>query len=130
MLYHSAHNKAATVIVLAALVLVILMAGIGRVRANETPSNAPAKNGTAAVAIKGYAFKASEVKICAGNAVEWKNDDEDPHTVTAADGSFDSKSLGQGDKFRHVFQASGRFAYYCAVHPFMKGAVVVSRCSS
>jgi plastocyanin len=78
-----------------------------------------------AVAIDGYAFKAPKVTIATGTAVVWKNNDDDPHTVTADDGSFDSKGLGQGDTFRHVFAKAGTFPYHCSAHPYMKGVVVV-----
>jgi plastocyanin len=46
--------------------------------------------------------------------------------VTADDGSFDSKGLGQGDTFSEVFSSPGRHPYHCAAHPFMKGVVIVS----
>jgi plastocyanin len=78
------------------------------------------------VSIDNYAFKAPKVTITAGTAVVWKNADDDPHTVTADDGSFDSKGLGQGDTYRHVFTKSGTFPYHCSAHPYMKGVVVVA----
>jgi plastocyanin len=77
------------------------------------------------VVIDGYAFKAPKVTIATGTAVVWKNNDDDPHTVTADDGSFDSKGLGQGDTFRHVFTKPGTYPYHCSAHPYMKGVVVV-----
>ncbi len=87
-----------------------------------------AEHKTVAVTISEYAFHQDQVTVCTGETVEWKNLDDDPHTVTALDRSFDSKGLGQSDTFRHVFSAAGRFAYYCAAHPFMKGAVIVRKC--
>jgi plastocyanin len=77
------------------------------------------------VSIDNYAFKAPSVTITAGSAVVWKNADDDPHTVTADDGSFDSKGLGQGDTYRHVFAKAGTYPYHCSAHPYMKGVVVV-----
>jgi plastocyanin len=77
------------------------------------------------VTIDGYAFKAPKVTIAAGTAVVWKNQDDDPHTVTADDGSFDSKGLGQGDSFRYVFAKPGTYPYHCSAHPYMKGVVTV-----
>ncbi|HME82070.1 MAG TPA: cupredoxin family copper-binding protein [Candidatus Eremiobacteraceae bacterium] len=77
------------------------------------------------VVIDGYAFKAPKVTIVAGTAVVWKNQDDDPHTVTADDGSFDSKGLGQGDTFRYVFVKPGTYPYHCSAHPYMKGVVIV-----
>ena len=77
------------------------------------------------VSIDNYAFKAPKVTIKPGTAVVWKNMDDDPHTVTADDGSFDSKGLGQGDTFRHVFSKAGTYPYHCSAHPYMKGTVIV-----
>lgn len=78
------------------------------------------------VLIDNYSFVAPSVTVVAGTEIKWINKDDDPHTVTADDGSFDSKGLGQGDAFTHVFSKPGRYPYHCAAHPFMKGVVVVS----
>ena len=93
-------------------------------RAIADSDAAPAATDTH-VSIDGYAFKAPTVTIATGTAVVWKNMDDDPHTVTADDGSFDSKGLGQGDTYRHVFTKSGTYPYHCSAHPYMKGTVVV-----
>jgi plastocyanin len=77
------------------------------------------------VTIENYAFKAPTVTIAAGSAVIWKNTDDDPHTVTADDGSFDSKGMAQGDTFKHVFTKPGTYPYHCSAHPYMKGVVIV-----
>lgn len=78
------------------------------------------------VAIENYAFKAPTVAVPVGTTVVWRNSDDDPHTVTAENGSFDSKGLGNGDSYRHTFSKPGRYAYRCALHPFMRGVVVVT----
>jgi len=80
------------------------------------------------IVIDNYAFKPAKVSVCAGQTVAWKNNDDDPHTVTAADASFESKGLGQGDSFSHEFPAAGTYAYFCKVHPYMKAVVVVTKC--
>jgi len=102
--------------------LVSLMALVAAL-ATATPAAVP----THAVAIQDYAFKDPTITIVAGTRVLWTNKDDDPHTVTADDGSFDSKGLGQGDTFSHVFAKPGRYPYHCAAHPFMKGVVIVTQ---
>ncbi len=82
----------------------------------------------ARLAIDNYAFKPPTITVCTGKALVWKNNDDDPHTVTAEDGSFDSKGLGLGDTFRHVFDKPGKYEYYCKVHPYMKAVVIVKEC--
>ena len=80
---------------------------------------------TQKVAIADYAFKPSTVTVLPGTDVVWTNADDDPHTVTADDKSFDSHGLGQGDTYEHVFTKPGRYAYHCSAHPFMKGIIIV-----
>lgn len=80
-----------------------------------------------AVAISDYTFKPSSLTIAAGTTVVWTNKDDDPHTVTADDGAFDSRGLGQGDSYTRVFAKPGRYPYHCSAHPFMKGVVIVTK---
>lgn len=80
---------------------------------------------TVHVRISNYAFKDPSITVARGTTVVWQNSDDDPHTVTAVDGSFDSHGLGNGDTYSHRFDTSGTFQYYCKVHPFMKGVVIV-----
>jgi plastocyanin len=89
-------------------------------------SSAPAAAPAVQVNIQDYAFQAPSITVAAGTEVDWTNKDDDPHTVTADDGSFDSKGLGQDDTFKHVFATPGRYPYHCAAHPFMKGVVIVT----
>jgi plastocyanin len=39
---------------------------------------------------------------------------------------FDSGFPGAGNIFQHTFNSSGTFDYFCTIHPFMTGKVVVS----
>ena len=64
----------------------------------------------------------------AGTSIVWDNRDTATHTATAADDakSFDTEILQPGRKSRPIaFDRRGEFAYICALHPFMKGTVVV-----
>ena len=53
------------------------------------------------------------------------NDDEEPHTVTATNKSFDSEGLDTNQTWKHAFAKAGTFAYFCEMHPYMKGTVIV-----
>ena len=85
---------------------------------------------SAHLTIENYAFKAPTITVTAGTDVVWKNLDDDPHTVTAVDGSFDSKGLARGDTFAHRFSKPGKYSYYCKVHPMMRGTIIVKESSS
>ena len=77
------------------------------------------------IAIENYAFKAPAITVPVGSTVIWKNGDDDPHTVTADGGSFDSSGLANGDTYSRQFTKPGSYPYHCKLHPFMKGVVVV-----
>lgn len=62
-----------------------------------------------------------------GDSVTWVNHDGTAHTVTS-DGSslFDSGVIRTGGTYSYTFSQAGTFNYYCTLHPWMKGAVVVT----
>jgi plastocyanin len=76
--------------------------------------------------IQNFAFSANPITIAPGSTVTWTNRDGAPHTVTADDGSWGSGTLRQGGTYSHVFTSPGSYTYYCAVHPSMRGTVVVT----
>ena len=75
--------------------------------------------------IASFAYAPARLEIAAGTTIEWRNDDQLAHTVTASDASFASPLLQPGDIWRHTFTTPGSFDFYCTPHPFMKGVVVV-----
>jgi plastocyanin len=70
-----------------------------------------------------FAFE-TPIEISVGTSVTWTNTEE-PHTVTARDGSFDSDRIPQGESFTHTFDEAGTFEYFCQIHPAMEGTVIV-----
>ncbi|HEY0613593.1 MAG TPA: cupredoxin family copper-binding protein [Candidatus Elarobacter sp.] len=80
---------------------------------------------TYVVHIRDDKFNPPSVTVKAGDAVAFVNDDDDAHTATADDGSWDSEGLNQGQRWSHTFTKAGKVTYHCTVHPFMKGALVV-----
>jgi plastocyanin len=94
-------------------------------------SRAAATSGAAAlVELRGLAFQPRQVRIRAGQSVEWINHDPVPHTVTAtattaAGPAWGSGVLLHGDRYVHTFPAPGRYRYTCLPHPQMTGVVIV-----
>ncbi len=80
----------------------------------------------AQVSLAGRAFKPADVAVPAGSAVQWLNDDDEGHTVTAVDGSFNSGVLTVGNEFTEAFETPGSYDYFCAIHPEMRGTVTVT----
>jgi plastocyanin len=81
------------------------------------------------VTIKNFAFSPGSVSVHVGDSVSWTNQDDAPHTATASDGSFDTGQLTKGKSGSHTFTKAGTVAYICAIHPNMKGTVVVAAAS-
>ena len=65
------------------------------------------------------------VVIGVNNTVIWTNNDNEPHTVTATDGSFDSGNMNPGATFTYTFTKPGVYSYICTYHPWMRGYVTV-----
>src|SRR5207247_3529887 len=58
-------------------------------------------------------FDPAIVRVQPGETVEWTMDGNEPHTVTADDGSWDSGTLLPGATYTHVFDRPGAYAYHC-----------------
>ena len=72
-----------------------------------------------------------EQKLSGGEIVLWTNIDSSSHTVTSGNpqdgksGSFDSGIISPQNNFSHKFNDLGSFQYYCELHPWMIGIVIV-----
>ncbi len=77
-----------------------------------------------------------EVTVDVGGEVTWSNDDTAAHTVTSGsaadgpDGLFDSSLFMAGATFSHKFEEVGTYDYFCMVHPWMEGIVIVQEASA
>ena len=69
------------------------------------------------------AFKPATLKTTVGKTVTWRNADAAPHTATAA--QFSSPQLAKGASYKRRFTRAGTYTYLCALHPGMKGKIVV-----
>jgi len=76
-------------------------------------------------------FVPSTVVITAGGTVTWENTDNAAHTAssgTAAggpDGVFDSSLIMAGGSYSKTLDDEGTYPYFCMVHPWMQGTVIV-----
>jgi plastocyanin len=96
---------------------------VGSAPAAEPP--AARKPATHTVVMEATAFSPPALVVRRGDTVVWVNRDPFPHTVTAGDGTFDSKIVGPGRPWRHVARKPGEHQYGCTLHPTMKGKLTV-----
>lgn len=72
----------------------------------------------------------SKIVIKQGNSVTWVNEDVAFHSVTSGyydepSEIFDSGYLDPEESFTFVFENIGIYDYFCTLHPWMKGQVIV-----
>jgi len=76
-----------------------------------------------------------EVNVRAGTAVTWTNSDTAGHTVTSGSPAdtdagtlFDSgfPLMKPNEKYEFTFSEKGEYPYFCLVHPWMVGKVIVT----
>jgi len=84
----------------------------------------PATGGTE-VHIDNFSFTPAEITVAPGTAVTWVNRDDIPHTVVASKLTFRSKALDTDQQYFFIFTAPGTYGYFCSLHPYMKGTVIV-----
>ena len=72
-----------------------------------------------------FTYQPDPVVVQAGGKVIWQNQDTAPHTATADDDSWDTGTIEKGKIGSETFKEPGTFAYFCEVHPDMRGTVEV-----
>ena len=90
----------------------------------KTPSSSHAANAT--VKIHNFKFEPANLTIAVGETVQFINNDEEPHTVTATDGTFNSKALDTNQTWSYTATKPGTYPYICSIHPFMKGTLTIT----
>jgi plastocyanin len=72
----------------------------------------------------------SIISVKEDQTVTWSNEDVAFHSVTSGiygepTTLFDSGHLDPEQKFSYTFDEKGAFDYFCTLHPWMKGKVIV-----
>ena len=82
--------------------------------------------------VKTFQFTPDTLRVSVGTTVQWVNQDEIEHTVTAGsaterDTSFNTTLAKKGATAERKFERSGTFTYFCDRHQFMRGTITVTR---
>lgn len=88
-------------------------------------------------------FSPTKLSIKYGDTITWQNDDREGHTITSGkgsgrfgwmsddygipDGYFDSGRFLPGESFSFTFEKIGTIPYFCTIHPWMEGIVIVEQ---
>jgi plastocyanin len=101
----------------------LLAAGLPSLGATGGVVDAAAKAVT--VKIDNFAFAPPDLTVAAGTTVTWKNDDGEVHRVADDHNAYSSAALDTDDSFSHTFATAGVYHYFCTIHPYMVGKIVV-----
>jgi amicyanin len=117
----------------ALVVLALLAAGCGsssRSRSTAATQTATSTHGVRiTVVMKSLAFNPSVVRANTGQSVVWINHDSAPHNVIYVSGPRFASSrpvMRPGQRFSIKLTQAGTIHYFCSIHPFMHGTIVVS----
>jgi amicyanin len=108
------------------VIFALLLAGSLASDANaedKTATNAAVAS--PAVHIDNFAFSPQEITVAPGATVTWVNRDDIPHNVVASNKAFRSKVMDTDQQYSFTFSTPGTYEYFCALHPHMKGTVIV-----
>ncbi len=99
---------------------------------------------TVIVQISNFKFQPETITVTPGTTVRWANKDDVDHDVTSGttitgraarnadkvkhpDGRFQSGLFGKKGAYTVRFEKTGAYPYFCNIHPFMSGSVVVEK---
>ena len=120
------------VVLFAIASMVAIAPGAFAMHHEATITNAPGSSVPGCEETADGCFIPSMVTIDIGGEVIWENNDTAAHTITSGtptegpSGVFDSSLVMAGSSFSHEFDDAGSFDYFCMVHPWMQGTVMVS----
>jgi plastocyanin len=151
----AAKPKNRNMILIGIVIIVLIVVGVGAFELLNTGGGGPKgtqitmfDNGCSPANPPVCGFKdangSNSTNITSGNGVYWTNNGKLPHTATSCDStnaatysytcpqsngslqSFDLSAPTQGSSTNSVtLTAKGTYYYFCRIHPFMHGAVVV-----
>ncbi|MEO6627206.1 MAG: plastocyanin/azurin family copper-binding protein [Aquihabitans sp.] len=114
--------------------LMLASCGTSDNKADDKPTTTTeAAGGSAAAAgdgvtIADFSFDPTPLQVKAGATVTFTNKDKETHTATSTGkvpADFDTGKLKKGDSKKVTFDEAGTYTYYCDIHNYMKGEVVV-----
>ena len=110
----------------------LLLGALGMTALVTTASRAPSADiaKSASIQIDNFHYSPPTLVVAPGTTVTWKNDDDSPHSVRDKDGKFKSAALDTDDTFSQTFAAPGEYDYFCSIHPYMTGKIVVKPAGS
>ncbi|HEY3188851.1 MAG TPA: hypothetical protein VGJ70_15320 [Solirubrobacteraceae bacterium] len=90
-----------------------------------SPGAAEPSGGKIDIAVRGYAFQPTVMRLKTSQIIVWTNEDEVEHNVVGAAPGLHSGLIPPRGRYEFTPVRPGRIAYRCTVHPSMRGELVV-----
>jgi len=121
---------------LAPVALVVLGVSVAGAGNAGGPAGSPAATGpsagpTVVISIRNFAFSPRTPRVSPGERIEVRNDDSVAHTFSAGPAASVASLFGTGDigpgqvSFVTAPDRVGSYPFYCKIHPFMTGLLLV-----
>lgn len=98
--------------------------------AASVPQASTGPGGTINDVINNLQFNPATIHATVGQKVTWTNHDGPPHNVTYQSGPRFPNSpriLYPGHSYTITLTRPGTITYFCSIHPFMRGTIVVAK---
>lgn len=106
--------------------LVVLVFLLAPVHGKGKQIPVAAETASYTITIENFQFSPHNLEIPDGSKVIWINKDEEPHKVAEINNAFASPVLDTDQTFSYEFKSTGKFEYFCTIHPHMTGTVTVN----
>ena len=119
-------HRLPTVVLALVVPVVALVVAVITLNVTSSPGTSSATSSSAdgtSITIKDFAFSPKTLHVKVGVPVKVTNADDTDHTVTAADGSFDTGTLGGSEQASISVDAPGTYKYFCDIHNYMTGTI-------
>lgn len=105
------------------IIALFILTGCQDNEKKETDSDI--KSDSTSAKIIDFTYMPAKITIPKDGKITWVNKDSAVHTVTEDAEDFDSGDIDEGQKFSKKFSEIGTIKYFCTIHPYMKGTIVV-----
>jgi YVTN family beta-propeller protein len=77
------------------------------------------------ISMNNFAFSPPLLLIYPGQTVVWNNNDSVDHAVAFTEGATGSQTISPGQSYSRKFEKPGDYDYFCPIHNYMTGKIVV-----
>jgi plastocyanin len=128
---HARHARQLLVVIFAGMTVTLAACSASGSTSPTThgPASAPPSGaaGADSIAIHNFAFSPTSITVAPGATVMVTNEDQVTHTLTASHGAFSTGDITSGQsKTFTAPKTPGKYTYFCMIHQYMTGTLVVS----